>query len=108
LTKVNWTATTSDASIEARGRNTSDGGGQTDIVATPGDILWEQYASRLFSAAGQVIGDDQSMASLVNENDPIVLRQNQGLLVFLEIPTGNVNTTAFHYFVQAAWSEDVS
>jgi hypothetical protein len=109
LTKVNWTATTSDASIEARGRNTSDGGGQTDIVATPGEILWQQYATRMSSTAGQKIGDDQDLAPLEIVNDPIVLREDEGLLVFLEVPTATSNfTNNFQYFVQAAWSEDVS
>lgn len=108
LTKVAWTATASHADIQARGRNTSDGGGQTDIVATPGETLWQQYATRLATAVGQIIGDDQNIAPLAIEGDPIVLRQNQGILVYLEAPAASSNPNTMHYFVQAAWTEDVS
>lgn len=108
LTKVAWDVTASHADIQARGRNTSDGGGQTDIVATPGETLWQQYATRLATAVGQIIGDDQNIAPMVIETDPIVLRQNQGLLVYLEAAAGTSNPNTMHYFVQAAWTEDVS
>jgi hypothetical protein len=108
LTKVAWEATASHSDIVARGRNTSDGGGQTDIVATIGDTLWQQYASRLASNIGQVVGDDQNVAPIVIASNPIVLRQNQGILVYLEAPSANSNPTTAHYFVQCAWDEAVS
>jgi hypothetical protein len=108
LTKVAWEATASHADIVARGRNTSDGGGQTNIVATIGDTLWQQYASRLASQVGQVVGDDQNVAPVVIASNPIVLRQNQGILVYLEAPSANSNPNTAHYFVQCAWDEAVS
>jgi hypothetical protein len=108
LTKVAWEATASHADIVARGRNTSDGGGQTDIVATPSETMWQQYASRLASNIGQVVGDDQNVAPIVIVSNPIVLRQNQGVLVYLEAPSANSNPTTAHYFVNCAWDEAVS
>jgi hypothetical protein len=108
LTKVPWTATASHADIQVRGRNTSDGGSQTNIVATPGLTLWQQYAGRMASQVGQVIGDDNNIAPMIIENEPIVLRQNQGLLVYLDAAAGTSNSNTNHYFVQAAWTEDVS
>lgn len=108
LTKVAWGATASDATIQARGRNTSDGGSQTNIVATPGETMWQQYASRMASQVGQVIGDDQNIAPIVIESTPIVLRQNQGILVYVEAAAGTSNPSSAHYFVQCAWDEAVS
>jgi hypothetical protein len=108
LTKEPWTATASHADVEARGRNTSDGGSQTNIVASIGDTLWQQFSSRLASAVGQVIGDDQNVAPMAILNDPIVLRSGQGLLVYVESPAGTSNPATSHYFVQAAWTEDAT
>jgi hypothetical protein len=105
LSKVAWTATASHAEVQARGCNTSDGGAQTAIVATPGDTLWQQYATRRASAVGQMIGDDNNIAPLAISSDPIVLRANQGILVYLESPAGTTNANTNHYFVQCAWTE---
>ena len=105
LSKVAWTATASHADIEARGRNTSDGGAQTDIVATIGDTMWQQYATRLASAVGQIVGDDNNVAPLAILANPIVLREDQGILVYVEVPATNTNPSTNHYFVQCAWTE---
>jgi len=108
LTVVPWEVTASHAEVVARGRNTSDGGTQTNIVAEIGETLWQQYATRLASNVGQIIGDDQNIAPLAISADPIVLRQNQGILVYIDAPAGTSNPTSNHYFVQAAWDEAVS
>jgi hypothetical protein len=108
LTKVAWEAAASDATVQARGRNTSDGGSQTNIVATIGETMWQQYASRMASQAGQVLADDQNIAPLAIATDPIVLRQNQGILVYVEAPAGTSNPNTSHYFVQCAWDEAAS
>jgi hypothetical protein len=108
LSKVAWSATASDATIQARGRNTSDGGTQTNIVATIGETMWQQYASRLASQVGQILGEDQNIAPMAIESNPIVLRQNQGILVYIESPAGTSNPNTAHYFVQCAWDEAVS
>jgi len=106
LTKVNWSATTSSAQVQARGRNTIDGGSQTDIVATIGDTLWQQYTTRGASSVGQRVGDDQNIAPMAIESNPIVLRANQGILVYVEAMAGTSNPNSLHYFVQCAWDED--
>lgn len=105
LSKVNWTATTSHADIQVRGRNTSDGGSQTNIVATPDETLWQQYGTRMASQVGQVLGEDQNIAPLAISDTPIVLRQNQGLLVYVEGMAATSNPSTNHYFVQCAWQE---
>jgi hypothetical protein len=106
LTKAAWTATASHADVQVRGRNTSDGGGQTNIVATPGDVLWQQAATRLASAVGQVLGEDQNVAPLAISETPIVLRQGQGLLVQVVAAAGTSNPTSIHWFVQSVWTEE--
>jgi len=105
LSKVNWTATVSHADIQVRGRNTSDGGSQTNIVATPDETLWQQYGTRMASQVGQVLGEDQNIAPLAITDTPIVLRQNQGLLVYAEGMAATSNPNTNHYFVQCAWQE---
>lgn len=105
LSKANWQAAVSNAAVQVRGRNTSDGGGQTNIVATPGEVMWQQYATRRASTIGQMIGDDNNIAPLAISADPIILRQNEGILVYLEAPAGTSNLNSNHYFVQAMWEE---
>jgi hypothetical protein len=105
LLKERWTATASHADIQARGRNTSDAGAQTNIVATPGDTIWQQFATRMATVVGQVVGDDNNVAPLAILADPIVLRQNQGILVYVDAVAGLSNPTTNHYFVMCAWSE---
>jgi hypothetical protein len=108
LTVVPWEVATSHAEVVARGRNTSDGGSQTNIVATISETMWQQYASRMASQVGQVLADDQNIAPLAIAADPIVLRQNQGILVYVEAPAGTSNPNSNHYFVQCAWDEAAS
>jgi hypothetical protein len=105
LTKVAWTATASHADIQARGRNTSDGGTQTNIVATIGETMWQQYAMRNSSTVGQILGEDNNILPSVVLADPVVLRSGQGVLVYLEVPAANTNPNTNHYFVQCAWTE---
>jgi hypothetical protein len=105
LTKVNWGTVTTHSDIQARGRNTSDGGGQTNIVATVTETMWQQYGSRMASTAGQVLGEDQNIAPLTISDNPIILRQNQGILVYIESVAGTSNPNTNHYFVQCAWGE---
>ena len=105
ISKVNWTATASHADIQVRGRNISDGGAQTNITATINETLWQQYGSRQASQAGQVLGEDQNIAPLAISNTPIVLRQNQGILVYIEGMAATSNPSTAHYFVQCAWGE---
>jgi hypothetical protein len=105
ITKVNWEATASNAQVQARGRNTSDGGAQTDITATLGETIWQQYGSRNASAAGESICEDQNIAPLAIDTDPIVLRANEGILVYVEAMASTSNPTTTHYMVECAWDE---
>lgn len=106
LTKVAWDTTdTSHASVEARGGTASDGGALTAITATAGVAMWQQYGFRLHTAVGQVLGLDNNVLSSITETYPVVLRQNEGVLVQIVAPAGTSNPATNHYFVQAAWDE---
>jgi hypothetical protein len=107
LNKVPWGANASHADVVAIGRNTSDGGAQTDIVASPGPTIWQQFAMRMISVVGQVVGDDNNIAPVIITNTPIVLRENQGLLVYFTCAVPHHNPITNHYIVSAAWGEEV-
>jgi hypothetical protein len=105
LTKIDWGATASSASIVCYGATASDGGTATAITATPGVTMWQQYGMRLHTAVGQVLGDDQNIAPLALTDNPLVLRSGQGVLVYVEAIAGTSNPATNHYFVECAWQE---
>jgi hypothetical protein len=106
LTKVNWSATASNAQVQARNRNsTLDGSTGSAILATPGDTIWQQYGTRLASAVGEAITEDQNIAPLAIESNPIVLRSGEGVLVYVEAVAATSNPTTNHYLVECAWDE---
>ncbi len=109
LTKVPWDSSyTSDADVVCLGGTASDGGTATAITATAGATLWQQFGFRLHTAVGQVLGIDNNMLSIICENNPVVLRPGEGLLVHIVAAATSSNPNTNHYFVQTAWSEDAS
>jgi len=99
------TTATSDAAVIVRGANASDGGVATAITATAGDIMWQQYSMRLHTAVGQVIGVDSPMLPTLVEDTPVILRQNEALLVQVVASAGASNPATNHWFVQVVWEE---
>jgi len=98
------TTATSDGAVIVRGANASDGGGATAIVSTMGDILWQQYCMRMHTLVGQVLALDNLLIPLICETSPIVLRQNEALLVAV-IGTAASNPATNHWFAGVVWEE---
>jgi hypothetical protein len=107
LTKVQWDTAlaASHADIVVKGECSTDGGSRTAITGTPGDVLWQQYGMRLHTAVGQVLGVDNNVLTSITEGIPVVLRQNEGLIVHLVAAAAGSNPNTNHYFVQCAWDE---
>jgi len=110
LTQVAWDTSlaASHADVVSRGANASDGGAATAITGTPGAVLWQQYGMRLHTAVGQVLGIDNNVLSAITEGFPVVLRQNEGLIVHIVAAAAASNPNTNHYFVQCAWDEDAT
>lgn len=105
LTKAQFdTLATSDGAVIVRGASPSDGGAASAITATMGDILWQQYCMRMHTVVGQVLAMDNSLIPALCDTTPIILRQNQALLVAV-IGTGSSNPATNHWFVQTVWEE---
>lgn len=98
------TLATSDGAVIVRGGNASDGGAATAITATMGDIMWQQYCMRMHTVVGQVLAMDNSVIPVLCDTTPIVLRQNQALLVSV-IGTAASNPATNHWFVSVVWEE---
>jgi hypothetical protein len=106
LPKVLWdTTVSSDVGVTVRGATASDGGAATAITSTPGDTLWQQYGMRMHTVVGQVLGLDNNVVSSISESFPVILRQNEGLLVHIVAAAGTSNPNTNHWFVQCAWDE---
>jgi hypothetical protein len=106
LSKVSFDSTqSSSSSVVARGATASDGGAATAITATAGSIGWSQFAMRLHTGAGQVTMDDQSLVPTLCEDDPIILRAGEALLVQVTNATAANNLATNHYIVNAMFEE---
>jgi hypothetical protein len=105
LTKAQFdTNAASDGAITVVGGTASDGGVATAITATMGDILWQQYCMRMHTLVGQVLAPDNNILPTICEATPVILRQNQALLVSV-IGTGASNPATNHWIVQTVWEE---
>lgn len=94
----------SDGAVTVRGANASDGGGASAITSTMGDVMWQQYCMRMHTVVGQVLALDNSLIPLLCDDTPIILRQNQALLVSV-IGAGASNPATNHWFVSVVWEE---
>jgi hypothetical protein len=63
---------------------------------------------RLHTAVGQVLGIDNNVLTSITEDIPVVLRQNEGLLVQVVAAATASNPNTNHWFVQCAWDEQNS
>jgi hypothetical protein len=106
MTKVGQdTALTSNANVVIRAGTASDGGAATAITATAGTgRLWHQFQMRMATQVGQVPGEDMNLLPMLVENDPMILRANQALLVQV-IGTAASNAATNHYVCKVAWEE---
>lgn len=106
LSKVAFdSALSSSANVSALGATASDGGAASAITATAGNTLWQQYNFRLHTAVGQVLTPDSGLVPNLCENDPMILRANEHLLVQVVASAAASNAATNHYIVQAMFEE---
>jgi hypothetical protein len=78
------------------------------MVATAGDVLWEQFLMRLHTAVGQVRTFDLDLLPyMIKDSDRnFVLSQNQALLAQIVAPAGASNPATNHYMIGCVWEEN--
>jgi hypothetical protein len=101
------TSVSSVAGVVARGANASDGGAATAITATAGTIMWQQYGMRMHTLVGQVLGADNNVMTAIAADNPVILQPGEAILVQCVAAATTSNPATNHYFVQAAWDEEV-
>jgi hypothetical protein len=102
------TALTSNASVQIRSATGSDGGTATVIAtAVAGTArLGHAFPSKqVTTSVGQIIHDDLNLLPSLVENDPVILRANQAILVTLTAAAAANNPASNHYVLSVAWEE---
>lgn len=104
LSKANFdTANNSSNSVEIR----SGIGELFGITATAGDVIWQQFLSRLSSTAEQQIAADGNALPALVQNKPFILRPGESLLVQVVSAAGTSNTLNMNNWIMlTSWKED--
>jgi hypothetical protein len=104
LDKATLTTTqTSDPFVKLR----SALGEGSHITATPGDTIWQQFASRMHTVVEQVLADDQSALPRLVETQNFKLRPGQSLLVTVAGATTLSNAALTNnWLINCSWEED--
>lgn len=95
-------AQASAANVVARGASSADGTAAAIVYALPaGNPMWSQPLHKLVTAVGQWIVNDDAMVPNLCQDDPIILRAGQSILV------ANVGAAAthLHFTVSCVWEE---
>jgi len=104
LSKTAWQTTQSSSdSVEIR---TAIIDGQP-ITATAGDIIWQQYCSRMHTIVEQVIASDNNILPLLVENHDFIIRPGESILV--QVVGASVASNAAlssNWFTEFMWEED--
>lgn len=103
LTKVAFDTTlSSSANVEARGATADDNAAATTLTATPTTYGWRIFGARGTTGAGQTLEIDQTLSpSLSETDDPMILRESEGVLVTIP-ETGSSGAT---YLVRVMFEE---
>lgn len=99
------TTQSKNAAVYCRCATASDGGNATPIGVTLKPFTWTQYASRMHTAVGQILGDDNTVAPYIIKDNPIYLTGGQGLAVMVVSSNAADNANTNHYIVNCAWEE---
>ena len=100
------TSKTENVSVTVRGATASDGGAATAITGTlDTGAIWQQFGSRMHTAVGQILGNDNNVIPGLTEDDPLILRANQSLVVQVVAAPATSNPITNHWFVQCVWDE---
>ncbi len=104
LSKTAWQTTQSSSdSVEIR---TAIIDGQP-ITATAGNIIWQQYCSRMHTIVEQVIAPDNNILPLLVENHDFIIRPGESILV--QVVGASVASNAAlssNWFTEFMWEED--
>jgi hypothetical protein len=95
----------SPATVIARAATSADGAAATAITATAGTTLWSQLTMRLHTAVGQVLMDDASGIPSLCEDDPLILRPGQALLLQVVATATGSNPATNHWVVNCMFEE---
>jgi hypothetical protein len=79
------------------------------IVATPGNVIWQQYPNRMHTAVEQqMCGNQTLLPALVSKSGrEFILRPGQSLLVQVVAATALTNQAiANNFWVECVWEED--
>lgn len=107
LTKVtNDTTQSSAANVVITGDASADGTGSgTTLTATAGTRMWSQFVMRMHTLVGQVLMDDESLIPHLSDDDPIILRANEGLLVSIAAAATTSNPATDQMIINCVWEE---
>lgn len=102
LTKTTWDSLDSSAAnVVARGAASADGTASAITYALPaGTPLWTQFISTMVTS-GVYLGVDQSLLPVLAEENPVILRAAQSILV----AAVTASLTTKHYVVNCMWEE---
>jgi hypothetical protein len=107
LTKVHKdSALSSSASVDVRGDASADGTGAASALATTrsdGTFFTQEFGSRIFTAVGQEAAD--RVAFLESEEDVMILRAMEGVVVFLDYTVATWNPITDFWAVSCDWDE---
>jgi hypothetical protein len=99
------TALTSSASVVVRGATASDGGAATAITATGGVTGWHQFAMRMHTLVGQILMDDEPLIPALCDDEPVILRAGEALLVQIVQAAAANNAATNHHVVNCMFEE---
>lgn len=102
------TAESSVANVTVRGGNASDGGAATAITATPsGGCVWQQYAMRLHTAAGQILAPDNNMlpSMIDTAGRDFKLKAGEAIMIQMVAAATTSNPVTNMYFAEVVWEE---
>jgi hypothetical protein len=99
------TSVASAAQIVARGATASDGGAATAITATPGTIIWQQFAMRMHTLVGQVLAPDNNVLTAITADVDFILAPGEALMTQVVAAATTSNPATNHYMVMCAWEE---
>lgn len=107
LTKVKiGGSSSSNVSVEARGDASADGTGSgTTLTATlpAGNIITQEFAPRLITAAGYEMAD---RIEFLGEDTEITLAAGEGVVVFLDYTAATANPTTDMWIATVEWEEN--
>ncbi len=107
MTKVPFDSNQSSAAnVEARGDASADGTTSASaLTAAFTTVAWHQFAMRMHTAVGQVLLDDESLIPSLADADPVILRENEAMIVSVLANATAANGATVFYLINCMWEE---